>query len=126
MRKKPDGHEYIGAGVEISGLSGELAIAAAPVAPWLSRPVTSVCAAASHVSEVGPCGWGGDQESSCAAPAAARSALVEDLSKGPVQLLYNCPRRLSHGVGCRPRAEFNRYASASGLEFPAQSCSGTR
>jgi hypothetical protein len=24
MRKKPDGHEYLGAGVEISGLSGEL------------------------------------------------------------------------------------------------------
>ena len=26
MRKKPDGHEYLGAGVEISGLSGELAV----------------------------------------------------------------------------------------------------
>jgi hypothetical protein len=26
MRKKPDGHEYLGAGVEISGLRGELAV----------------------------------------------------------------------------------------------------
>ena len=26
MRKKPNGHEYLGAGVEISGLSGELAV----------------------------------------------------------------------------------------------------
>jgi hypothetical protein len=26
VRKKPDGHEYLGAGVEISGLSEELAV----------------------------------------------------------------------------------------------------
>lgn len=33
MRKKPDGHENLGAGVEISGLSGELAVESG----WLRR-----------------------------------------------------------------------------------------
>jgi hypothetical protein len=43
-------------------LAADTSIAAVPVAPWLSRSVTSACAAASHVSEVGPffvrMGWG--------------------------------------------------------------------
>jgi len=43
MRKKPDGHEYLSAGVEISGLSGELAVESA----WRRREIASNAARSS-------------------------------------------------------------------------------